>query len=326
MASARRTGTNESVSTYGAGQTYTVLATWESDTDNDNVTGTVSPVLECLAAIYDDVVNLTGAINNGTYFRIIRPKTGDFPTGVRDTGPCFHTTADSNGINFGESNSQIQDLGVRVTCNSATGRSAWADSAGCVSNIAVGCIFANSQNAGAGNNFGIINNQPSATCGFIDCLAENNEADQFSFGSGGTILTYCYNCTAINLNATFRGFQALAAGIILKNCLGVAGSGAAFNGSITMTNCASSDATATGTGARINQTFTFVNSGANDYHLASNDAGAKGFGTDLSADATFAFNDDIDRNVITSPWSIGFDWPAEQVAPKRSQFLTMFPV
>jgi hypothetical protein len=40
--------------------------------------------------------------------------------------------------------------------------------------------------------------------------------------------------------------------------------------------------------------------------LATDDTAALGFGTDLSADAGYAFDDDIDGETITD-WSMGFD-------------------
>ena len=306
MATARRTGTNESITTYGSGQTYTLLATWESDTDNNNSGTTTSPVLECLAAQYDDVVNMGGSTNDATYFRIIRPQTGNFHSGKRDTGVQFYSTADSNAFNFAETNSQWQDLVIKTTQNSATGRSAWADSAGAGTNFTIGCIFPASSNAGSGNDSGVINNQAGAVIGFIDCLAENCEQHQFFANVTGT---YFYNCTAIQVAAAAFGFDG-AAGVIAKNCLATAGSGSSFSASwsASSTNNSSADTTAPGSNPRTSQTFTFVNSGANDYHLASNDAGALGFGADLSGDGTFAFDDDIDRTTISGTWNIGMDW------------------
>ena len=59
----------------------------------------------------------------------------------------------------------------------------------------------------------------------------------------------------------------------------------------------------TGTGNRVSQTFSFLTAG--DYHLASGDTGAKGFGTDLSADAIYPFNYDIENAIRNGTWDIG---------------------
>jgi len=82
----------------------------------------------------------------------------------------------------------------------------------------------------------------------------------------------------------------------------VTGTGSFFS----VTYCASDDATADdwgGAGNRIDQTFTFVNYAGNDFHLASSDAGAKDYGTDLSS----IFTDDIDGETRSGTWDIGAD-------------------
>jgi hypothetical protein len=57
---------------------------------------------------------------------------------------------------------------------------------------------------------------------------------------------------------------------------------------------------------RVSQTFTFVNEGADDFHLASDDAGAKGFG--VTDPGSGLFTDDIDGETCLVPWCIGADW------------------
>lgn len=60
----------------------------------------------------------------------------------------------------------------------------------------------------------------------------------------------------------------------------------------------------TGGNDRTSQTFTFVDAANGDFHLASGDSGARGHGTDLSSDATYAFSDDYDGESRSS-WDIG---------------------
>jgi hypothetical protein len=90
-----------------------------------------------------------------------------------------------------------------------------------------------------------------------------------------------------------------------------------------VTYSASNDATADdwgGSGNRINQTFTFVDSANNNYHLAATDAGAREYGTNLSADATIPFAVDIDNDprAIGSAWDIGADEARGLVSLYRS--------
>jgi hypothetical protein len=84
--------------------------------------------------------------------------------------------------------------------------------------------------------------------------------------------------------------------------------------------CASGDASADdwgGNGNRIYKVFTFVNEEGGDFHLASNDVGARNYGTNLSADANFAFSDDIDGQTRPGEniWDIGTDEYVSGVPP-----------
>lgn len=62
---------------------------------------------------------------------------------------------------------------------------------------------------------------------------------------------------------------------------------------------------APGANSRSGVTFTFVNAGSDDFHLASGDAGAKNFGT--SDPGSGLFSDDIDGGTRSATWDIGAD-------------------
>lgn len=111
---------------------------------------------------------------------------------------------------------------------------------------------------------------------------------------------YFYNNTCV---ANFNGISRVGGTLISKNnlCDNVSDD---FVGAMTETNDASSDATALDTNPRINQTFTYAGA-APDYRLASNDAGARTFGVDLSADADFPFSTDILQTTRGATWDIG---------------------
>jgi hypothetical protein len=152
----------------------------------------------------------------------------------------------------------------------------------------------------------------------INCLSIGGAAG-FSGGAITAFNHYFYNCTAIN--PVIGGFLSAHADstMVCKNCLCDSTAAYSFGafaqlvGTIQTSYCASDDATADdsgATGARTNQTFTFVNSGAGDYHLASNDAGALGYGLNLYNDATYPFQTDIDghdRGGTGADWDIGAD-------------------
>ena len=111
MASARKTATNEHISTYGnATRNYTSMVTWEADTDIDLVTATQSEVLECYddADSFDDYCPLLGATTNSSYFRIVRPASGQGHDGTPNNGFNIANTANVVCFSLYENNSQVQ--------------------------------------------------------------------------------------------------------------------------------------------------------------------------------------------------------------------------
>jgi hypothetical protein len=165
---------------------------------------------------------------------------------------------------------------------------------------------------------------PGATAFFLEigasgiltnCLGYLSENGFQWNGTTGTF--YCYNCTSYGNNDD--GFSTFVTGVVLKNCLsasnvvnGFEELGNPFDAS-SATN-ASSDSVATApslaSSTRINQVFTFVDATAHNYHLAATDAGAKGFGTDLSGDTHAPLTVDIDNATVSGTWNIGADQPS----------------
>ncbi len=314
------TGGTPAVNDVITGATSLKTATLSSITFSNGV----SPVLECYddAASFNDYVTIAGATTNATYFRIIRPggtKASGWQgnDGTPNNGVSFFSTTDADMFSIGESYTQVQDLIGKITINTTTVRAAFSVT---VANAAiVGCIATDSNNAGTGASRGFF-----ISNGFIiDSLAHNiepgsaNASGFFSFAVAG-VTSRIYNSTS---QGGTQGFRFGNTGThVMTNCLATGNTtdfvNSPVSGTVTITYCASGDATADdwgGAGNRISQTFTFVNSGGDDFHLASNDAGALSYGTDLSADGTYPFNDDIDFDIIIS-WDIGFDaWLPREV-------------
>lgn len=117
-----------------------------------------------------------------------------------------------------------------------------------------------------------------------------------------------YNCT---VSATTNGITTDGSGTsLVKNCYSTATTCYSASGQ-TRTTCAHSTATAhSGSTASIaydTSNFTNVTAGSQNLHLASGASSTlKTGGTDLSADATYAFSTDIDGE-SRSDWGIGAD-------------------
>jgi hypothetical protein len=134
---------------------------------------------------------------------------------------------------------------------------------------------------------------------------------------GGT--AYLYNNTIAGITS---GFAIRSGGVVVaKNNLTDA-PGTDFYGSFYPGSDfnASSDDSALGFHSRRSQTFTFINSAAGDYHLATTDGGARNYGLDLSHDPLLPFSDDLDGTARSGGWDIGADEAAsgaDSVPPVR---------
>lgn len=136
---------------------------------------------------------------------------------------------------------------------------------------------------------------------------------------------YVYNCTLKNAAAgTCAGLRVATVGNVCyaKNVLSKAAIGFVSNGTLTCTNCASSDLTADdfgGSDNRVEQSFGFKDEANDDYHLTPADTGALRYGLNLYNDAAFPFTSDIDsesRGGAGYVWDIGADgYPFKGIPP-----------
>ena len=315
MASSRltRPTTSESVSTYGGeARGYTSLQTWEDATDIDLVTATQCAVLECYddAASFDDCVVIAGATVNATYFRVIRAASGQGHDGTPNNGITINytSTATNGTIDSDEAYFQLQDLIIITTGNNASVVTSVNVSG--ASSAVIGCIY-KTTNSGAGSGMGIIAGGNLTVV--VNCLAYECKTDGQRIAATAGITNYMYNCTSVG--NTVNGFRAndQTGTIVLTNCLatenGVDFLRATATGTLTVTYCCSLDNTAddwAGAGNLIGKTITYTNAAGDDWH--TNDSDINGMGIDLSADAAFPFNDDIDSNTRdASDWQIGMD-------------------
>jgi hypothetical protein len=285
MASSRRTGTNEHISTYGnETRDYTALATWESATDNNLVSLTQSEVLECYAdsSIFTDNVILSGAVTNSSYFRIIRPAAGQGHNGTPNAGVRFRRTTNGYTFYIIENNSSIQDIGATLNCGWSVVQPSVFYGVG-NNNSMIGCIA-----------FDALNAYPIGASGFyiegaglnpllINCLAINCQSDGFKIKSYEPSC-YIYNSTSANNGGYgFNNIDGYGGATIAKNCCSSGNTLADWYGTITKTTCTEEGATPT-----------FVDPDNDDFHLDPDDTVCRNKGTNLSTDEVFPFSDDVD--------------------------------
>jgi hypothetical protein len=311
MASARRTGTNESkwstpggagtwsagANTFGAagfGRDYTSLGLWETDTDVDLVTDQVSAVLECYADAASYVSNglsIAGATTSATYRRILRAAATARHNGVPGAGVKF---VNSTGgvyslLAAGEAYCCIYDVEAVLTSTVTSSVSAIAASSVAGTEM-VGLLVSATTSGAGGTACGIRAANAANDYRVANCIAYGCSHDGFLLrGTTARVV----NCTAVG-NGGY-GFSFLTNAVIWINNIGSGNTGGDFDGAgaTGTTHNLSSDTSAPGATNYRSKTLTFVNAAAKDYRLASTDTEAIGKGTSLAADATWAFDDDI---------------------------------
>lgn len=227
----------------GGNPDYSVLATWESASDND-LSGYSGPViLDCYDSQAHDVgsvVTISGATNtSATIYRILRSASGcSVPwAGKVSTGANF-TGVGAGNFQLSEAYARLQDLSVVLSGNSAS--VVYAVTLG-TNTKAINAI-AKSTNSGAGGAVGFyMNGNP---CLAYNCIAYDCKTYGFYPGTlGNSGYTIC--CTAIG-NATGFYSTTLTTDVAF-NCYAANNSTADFGGTSYNTPsgwCASKDETA----------------------------------------------------------------------------------
>jgi hypothetical protein len=317
MATCRITGTNEDVDTYDSagGKDYSTLQGWEEATDIDCVAGTISPVLECYKGAHSDDDALSGATANATYFRTVRPASGEGHQGVpKSDGSIveFHST-DLSVFDLLERNATLQDLCCTISTNSADSKHT-VRHGGYDDTCIIGCLIYNCTNAGAGAAYGVTHkldgaNEKQFTIG---CLIHNCKSRAINPQADGDANQdiYVYNCTITNNDIGMK-YDADTDESVAINVISVNNT-TDWEVGWTTTTCTSEGEAG----------VVFRDSANDDFHLDAIDTVARGQGTNLSADIKFAFDDDINDRVmggakpgqsIVGSWSIGFDQYVQRI-------------
>lgn len=163
-----------------------------------------------------------------------------------------------------------------------------------------------------------VDSRPPATGGrgtslIYNCLSiDCNQGYTNDFGLSGDVGKF-YNCTAAGgvygfvEAATMKVVNCLATGCSTSGFVGTFASGSDYNAE-------DDGGGAPGAHSRSSQTFTFIDAASDDFHLASTDAGAKGYGT--ADPSSGVYDDDIDGETRGATWDIGFD---QYIDPPQEQ-------
>ncbi|HAT73615.1 MAG TPA: hypothetical protein DCS08_01255, partial [Candidatus Moranbacteria bacterium] len=294
---------NESTVSVG-GQTLTITGVTSGvSLAVSNITGTIASgtavqtgfVLTAYqdGAPYNDSVTITGATNtSATLFRVIRAASGQ--RGTPTSGVRFEiasTATYGRIIYLAENYAGAYDIFGKLNQSGGTSHAVFWGNSSFVK--FVGCYaqqgsFSGSSNGMAGFSMQTVTNGifiNNISDGFISTLSYSGGFLSRNSGEG-----YFYNNTVINCYYAFNKNQSTGTSYAKNNIIS------------NYTNIFSGSAWSQVTNATSGVTFD-----ADVYHLASNDTGAKNLGTDLTADANFPFNDDIDGYTRSGTWDIGVD-------------------
>lgn len=304
-----------------SGGDYTSLISWEAGEQTNLVAADEVAIAECYhdwpSGLNENSITISGWTTDTTRKIIVRPADGNRHSGKLKVGGNYTGfTINVSGYEkyaflLKVDNVRIEGIAIDITA---------ARGGGILASRTYGDHANNTQIVG-----NIVNNITKQrgiefTCaGDTAYIVDNiltNSVDSSGIYVGLRATAYVYNNSAIDCKwGCYVDSNHASANVTLKNNLASGSATACFarggiSGSLSVSNCASSDATADdwgGTGNRVSQTFTFEDEAADDFHLSSSDAGAKGYGADLSGDANYPFNDDIDGDVRSAPWDIGAD-------------------
>ena len=303
-------------------------------TAGDLVLGDAGDSVIIVAECYDDQGDLEdpglvfdGLTTSATNYMIVRAAPGEGHDGTPGTGFLWkNTTVDNNCTGIADDYVVFDGLEIFQNYGSSSERRGILVYTG-TTNVTIKNCIVKTLNSGSGMGRGILATGAEDNLMIVNTLAYECKTTGIFIAALDGKKNYAYNCTAVD-NGVY-GFEMYAiAGnttgeIVLTNCLGHGSGTSDFvdtaAGSVinTVNYCASEDATANtwgGTGNRNSQTFTFVDSNNDDYHLQRSDGGARNYGDDLSADSFYAFDDDIDDSLRAGDgWDIGADEYTESV-------------
>lgn len=289
--------------------------------------------IHCAGATADATnVTISGHTTDATHYILIQTDVSSGRDGGNDrhsgkwTNTKYHLARASilGIINIGDNYVRIDGLQIKATSSSASGHSGIyiAGQNATNNNIRISnSIIVSPYTTETNTENGIRINDADAIVDIWNCTVYGQGSVTNSMGIYVTTAATVniYSCTIIS---EYIGIYRGAGTVIAKNCYSY-GANTAYLGTISKTNCASSDTTADGTNPHVSialDTDTFVNvtSTTEDYHLAVDGLSPlQEHGIDTTGDSVpLNFTTDIDGDTRSGTWDIGSD---EYVAPASSK-------
>jgi len=302
----------------GATRDYSTLANWEAGRQADLTSSNVVEIAELYndSAFLNDNLAIDGWTTGTSNYIHIKPADGEEHSGILNTGVKFTRSSDfywNSFIKVLEDYVRIEGIEFQPSGGSSAQKK---------------CLYVYNQNAS--NDIRIFNcifygNNDSKVAEGIHI----NDADTKAYIYNNILYEFPNWISAVRIESAtevclynntaygnYNGFQTSTTVALAINNASFSNSNADFSGTFGASsdyNC-SSDTSAPGSNSIKSKTasnnFTNVSAGSEDFHVKDNTADIYNAGQDLTSDANFAFNTDIDwqtRPTGAGTWDIGAD-------------------
>jgi hypothetical protein len=295
-----------------AGGDYASLVAAEAGEQGDLVALDRQLDIECYDKVETLNITIDGSTTDATRFIKVVGATTARHNGIYGS-VGYRLETNSTAINIQDNWTEID--GIQIKSTRAVAGSVFGISISLTSNTTIkvsNCIIQCNPSGGATITAINLNQATTTLKAFNNIIFGTNISGSIGITSQFSTNVYSYNNTLVGLGI---GLNRTSGNHIAKNnlCGGctAAASGTFADGTdYNVTDGAAIGYTVTGGGNthdRLSQTFSFVDAVNKDWHLTGSDAGARGYGVDLSADANLSFTTDIDGQTRSGAWDIGAD-------------------
>jgi hypothetical protein len=305
----------------GGGGDYASLSAWEAGENGNLVGADEIRVAECYGGLDATAVTISGGTVDATRYLIVRAAAGAEAQMPYDTSGVAYRIEGyglPGVIYHNQDYTQIRRIQVQLTADDNAQRAINTAPSAVQGVLIFGCSITQTTPVTFGNERHAIQfnvDPPGPNFAYNNFIVWDNRAGEpdtvgisvNNISGGGVHEVYNNTVIGLGTNAGMIGIRdgnniVYVRNNLVKGCGGGAFSGVNFGAYFN--NAADDATTASHTTSRASQTFTFAAAG--DYHLASTDAGALGFGEDLSG-ATYTLTTDFDGQPRGATWDIGAD-------------------
>jgi hypothetical protein len=288
-----------------SGGDYTSLSTWEAGEQGDLVTADEVRQAECYGFQDTSPCLIDGSTTDATRYLRVFAAAGAEAQLPYDTSGAAYRLEVTNVTALQVSDQHVEIAGIQAAINSSSSslRHALYYTAANTGGwcIVDRCVARDLAGGGTGGRSGFTCDTGGSGSTFVcrNCVAigfVNGTSPSYGFNqlASTTGAIFWYNNTAVGCYNGYKGASMIRAINCVADCTNDGfDTTAAFHAAADY-NASVQASDAPGGNSRNSQTFTFVDAGAGDYHLASGDGGAKDFGYNLAGDAAYPFTTDLD--------------------------------